>query len=1404
MEFNVDPYHDDFEQNAKNNNYVKILFKPGYSVQARELTQIQSILQNQIKSFGDHIFQDGSPVIGGNLTLDNKVSYLMLDSSYNNEDIEIDSFLNNIIIRDSDGLVQAKVMAGYYPAGGTPTLLIKYISGATFNDADVLKVAGTSVKAKCVDSSSSGFGSIVSINDGIFYVNGYFVQVLQQTAVVAPYSQNANVKIGLEISDEVVDYVVDSSLLDPAQSSFNYQAPGADRYQFSLNLSTRPLETAVDESSFFELMRVENGAITKQVKYPIYSEIEKTLARRTYDESGDYTITPFVASISQATDDNQYTISLSPGKAYVKGFEFETLGTFKMDVDKPRTQGIDTKNLVDIDVDTSYGNYLKFKNVYGSTSGNSFLDILNTETVDLHCVPSTSVTVGGGVGLTADKFIYDMTKIGTAKVKNIQRDSTSGESTFDSNGIYRVYFTDINVKPAVVRIPANGTASSINLGVYASAVTDAYANVDITVLPISLTPVANVNTANVFVNSTRVNANSLVASVFTNNVSIGDIIRVGSDVRSVVSVSAAGDYLTVNSAFTKSVSGTNATTNPLLVYKQAYYTSNVTGQSRTITSYNGTTKIATLDRAFDDNSVPTQNTVVQLNFGIKDLECLIEGNSSVSVVNAHANVSIQSKLLNGDVELFEQSKNSMIYQLPRDFVQRGSMNNVDYVHTKYLTRTGVSGVFQINSGNGLDASESLPWAITNSAIQDNLIVMVRSGSGNAGTYPNGSILQLSTGQVTASGSGIQLALNSTITDIDVYINIKENNAEVSSIRTKTLNRNTTYTSSPFNYPGSTGVTADYTVNVANKGNVAKINVSNGLVFITDPTFAAVDPGDSISLFVPDVVNVRKVLMGNTTASADATNFTDVTDWFNVDHGVRDNIYDHAKLVLKQGYSVPTGQLTVHVDFYKHTYPAGASYFCVDSYPNTVYSAGEIPVYVSKTGTYYLRDCLDFRPTRRIGLSDGTIDQGRLSAPDSVTELSYSYYLPRIDKLVLSKNKEFRMIQGIAAAKPVPPEDSDDAMTLYNVYLPPYVANVSDIRLKYIENRRYTMKDISSIDKRVNSLEYYTALSNIESTALNDPTSYEDGTDKAKYGIIGEGFSNYNIADYKNPDFTAIMENGTAVPAQVAKVERLSLVSHSSTTDNDKTITLDYTEVPAIIQDVTSGDGVSVQPFLFAQFTGHVVLTPEVDPWVSEVLKPEVVRPPEVTVVETIHKVIKETIKQKPKKTTVRDHVKHASHVSIKNPGDSIPATPAQASDPVSPPVVTPGPTPTVTQPSYNVPASYPPLWTGYSGSGVSYLGAWTVPTLSTSTGAPIVGSSLAQAAYTYNKFVSDLTKSTWPTSVSAMTNAEYADWIKAGQPSLSAPESSTTYSQPVVASSGGSSTDPMTAYADYIAKTYHW
>lgn len=1267
MEFNIDPYNDDFQQNALDNNYMRILFKPGKAVQARELTQIQSILQNQIKQFGDHIFQDGSPVIGGNMTLDNKVKYLKLQETFNNTDIDIEEF-DQKVVRSTNGTVQAKVLATYFPAEGVPTLMVKYITGNEFADGEVLKIIGTTTQAQLAPSSANGNGTVCSINEGVFYVDGFFVQVPDQTVVVSAYSTAANVKIGLEINDDIVDSDIDTTLLDPAQGSFNYQAPGADRYQFNLSLATRPLDTVVDESQFFELMRVESGMITKQVKYPIYAELEKTLARRTFDESGDYTVRPFRASVLDAANANNYIIAIEPGKAYVKGFEFETIGTFKMEVPKPRDAS-DVRELVDVDVDLSYGNYILTTALRGTNNG--FFNIAGHEKIDIHCVDSSNVLATGTFGGTANSQIYQNTKIGTARVVNFVRYAPDlFNTTTDSNGVYQLYLSEIDVRPKVTRVPSTtgssvvANAASINVSNRFSNNANAYQNVTATILPIRLDAIANVTKANVFAGSYTLNANSAVASVFTANVTVGDVIRVGDMVREVASINTAGDYLTVNTAWDTTIVGTDGTTNPLYVFKQSAYSQNTTGQTRTIASSkveNGNV-ILFWDRPFDNSGIPDANTVIQLNFDIKHAESFISGpsvsNVSVAIANASMNVSLISKLQTGEATIEDRLRKSLIFKLPANYVKRGSLNNNDYRYVKYIynkANTPASGIFTLSSPGDFEAvSETIPWADSTSAIQDNLVVIVRNST-NSSNIANGQVLQLTSANITSlSPSSVTIDTNSPDIDrIDVLMTIKGNDTE-ERIRLKTFRSNTTYV----------GTSANFTYPVAESGNttvaitgqtVANIDVSNGLIFLTNVTNNNIRPGDEISLFVPDVVKVHKVLKGNTTNLPDADNVEDITSHFLIDYGQKDDIYDHAKLILKSGYDSPNAKLLVHVDFYEHIYTtSNVSFFSVDSYPETQYNTGAIPIYTSSTGDVYnLRDCLDFRPTRKLGDPNGVITVPNIPAPAETAELAVDYYLPRIDKLVLSKDKEFRVIRGKSAAQPLPPDDIDDAMTLYTVKLPPFVADVREIRMVYNENRRFTMKDISSIEKRLQKVEFFVSLNNVEKLAMADKTQYEDGTEKEKYGIVGENFKNFNIADFKNLDFNAALEGGFMMPPMKVTPLGLKQVSANTATTNRKTISLQYAEVPAITQGLATSKAVSVQPFLFGQFNGVLSLAPETDYWVSEELKPEVITVPE-RIIEN-HTVIREiVVEPSPPITITLLPSTNAAPQIILNPNDEPP------------------------------------------------------------------------------------------------------------------------------------------------------
>ena len=139
--FNIDPYYDDFDD-AK--NYHRILFKPGYAVQARELTQQQTILQDQINKFGDYMFQSGSVVTGGKNNFQT-VQYINIASTYASTDIAAGNFEGKII-QNAANTKRAYVIKTYdaVTANGQPiALIVNQIFGDRFANTETIYTANT-------------------------------------------------------------------------------------------------------------------------------------------------------------------------------------------------------------------------------------------------------------------------------------------------------------------------------------------------------------------------------------------------------------------------------------------------------------------------------------------------------------------------------------------------------------------------------------------------------------------------------------------------------------------------------------------------------------------------------------------------------------------------------------------------------------------------------------------------------------------------------------------------------------------------------------------------------------------------------------------------------------------------------------------------------------------------------------------------------------------------------------------------------------------------------------------------------------------------------------------------------------------------------------------------------------
>jgi hypothetical protein len=261
--FNLNPYYDDYNENK---NFLRILFKPGFAVQAREVTQVQSIFQKQVERMGEAAYRNGTVVTGAE-TFAQEAVYIKLNSTYAGLDLVANNFIGQSILSTDDSK-RAEVVKVYEadPGTGDPiTLMVKQLYGEPFVATETIKTNEASPYFADISPSVTavGTGQLFSVTEGVFYYEGFFIKNAAQTIATSKYTTTlSNVRIGFEVSESIVTSDSDTTLLDPAQDASNYQAPGADRYKIDLILATRTLGST-DFVKFFEISRVEEGVLTR-------------------------------------------------------------------------------------------------------------------------------------------------------------------------------------------------------------------------------------------------------------------------------------------------------------------------------------------------------------------------------------------------------------------------------------------------------------------------------------------------------------------------------------------------------------------------------------------------------------------------------------------------------------------------------------------------------------------------------------------------------------------------------------------------------------------------------------------------------------------------------------------------------------------------------------------------------------------------------------------------------------------------------------------------------------------------------------------------------------------------------------------------------------------------------------
>jgi len=1279
---NVSPYFDDYyEQDigGKANNYHKVLFKPGFPVQARELTTLQSILQNQVEQFGTHFFKEGSKVIPGQLNYIKNFNAVQISDEFSG--IPVSLYLENLvglIIKGDTSGIRAKVikvLTSQESERNTTTLYIDYIDSSSidsstkeFLDGEIL-VAEENISfgntfilagqgfASAISASSSATGSAFTISAGVYFIRGNFVSVSDELILLDQYSNNPSYRIGLFVNEQIISSEIDSYLTDNAQGFNNYSAPGADRLKITTTLSKKEV-TDYNDVNFIELAVVSNGVLRSIKENTQYNIFANELARRTYDESGDYYINAFsvypkeslnnkkgnngIYSENELTEDGQIpsddkiVYKITPGKAYIKGFEVEAYSTNFITANKAR----EYKRINDQAVNFVYGSTLTLNRTFGSPK----LDITSPSTVSLVNtrvgIASTTVT-GKEIGLARvydfalesgsynssnynlnqwDLTLFDITTYGdmtlngqtTLSIPTKIKGKSSGATGFlrhaVSSGIgITVYDTSGNFIVGE-QLSFNGVDSSITVNNFKnyniSDVQSVYATTgsNITfsgdVIP---TPAINIGIA-------TISAGPTISTVTSTTVEFPGILSVGNLIQYTNPNSNLVTYNKVLSVNTKSFTVAGITT--------------VTGicdgalPSSTI-SVTDLKVLTTKLQNTPDNSNSLFSSLPKNNIKSVDLS------DSSLIIRKEFDISITSSQTNtitaGDDEVF------LPFDEERYILIRSTGIIEPLSSDKFNFTNGSKNLKIIGLGATNDATCKLVCTLRKSNVKQKVKnkKIVESIVVNKSKYSYSGIGQTSIQDGLTYGN---YPYGTRIQDDEICLNYPDIIKIHGIFESNDMNDPTTPSFYVSAMNGPTTTTADLIVGEEFVGS------TSGAVGIYLEATSSTRIGfvylNEIGFQINETVTFRQSgISGKFTAfNAGSKN---ITSNYTFTNGQKLSYYDYGKIIKKDGVIAPKNKVkVVFARGYYNTSDTG-DITTIDSYSNFNYS-NEIPT----VSTYKTSDIIDYRlivssftptvnsrsPLEFLGRTFAYSSSKQIITPDESISISFEYYLPRIDRVYLNKNGIFQVKTGVSEENAKLPEEISDSLNVANVYLPAYVYDVNDIKIDAIEHKRYQMSDIFNLENRIKNLEYYTTLSIKESNTSNLTVLDTNGLNRFKSGFFVDNFTENKVQDYTTGVKNSIDENvnqlrpshhttsitldiGTDATlgfnTQVQDYQYPENILGTNIKKTNSLVTLNYTESSLITQPFATRVE-NVTPYLVKFWQGTIELTPTVDVWVDTV------------------------------------------------------------------------------------------------------------------------------------------------------------------------------------------------------------
>ena len=1140
---NQSPYFDDFDETK---NYNRILFRPGFAVQARELTQLQTILQNQIERFGNEILVDGTIVTGSALKIEDIDFVKLRDKDANNRVILLTDFFSGGVVANAtitgttSGMTAQLIDVADGSEAANPdlmTLFVKYTNSGTnnttkaFADNEVLTLrtrtgASFIVAANTITSDSTGLGTRASVSDGIIFHKGHFVRVGAQSHIVDKYSTRPSKKVGFQTIETLVNSNIDSSLTDNASGSTNFAAPGADRLKMLPTLASRVTGTA-NTATFFTIAELKDGILIRNNKDTMYSDIGKHVAMKFHETLGNYATEPFTIRIrehlkasdnlgrynsDEGGDANKLIAEVDKGIGYVNGQKVQLINPTPLEIDKA-TDFITRDARV---LTQTFGNYVIVNEVVGTW------DFQGLREVDLHDTAGTAITSRTFGSTTAPG-----NKIGTAKIRGFAYHSGTAST---ATGQFKLYLFDIRMNTSknfsdvrcIFEQESGRTSLADIVLTNGNAVLQEPSN-NLLVLPFS-----------------ALGTKTLKDS--SNNVDTQFVFRTE---KTVTFNTSSETTVTANSAHAGGVETLNETGSPL--------------------SADNERKIIVVARE-EATTAPKNGHISAFGTGT--------GNKTITGSGTKFNEDYQV----GDVIRLTDDNNPFT----------GSSDTEDHIIAT------INGATTITTQDSISATRT---GLTVGSSGDNV--------SHRQVFPKGYIFDTSAnGTITSTSSqhGINLQqANTTSFSASVYFNVLRSNAVPTAKtikKSRYVNLDTATHSAGANGPWSLGVADAFKLEAVYLGTSSAVTTSD-----TDVTsHFDLDNGQK-----DDMYDIAKIVKKSTSSlnlankkilikfSFFERNTSQGIGFLSVDSYPVDDSTESATTI--KTYEIPkykspttgkTYELRDSVDFR----PIKAN-TCDPTTTATVAGSPTNPGAEKASPNTFSID------------SDGAYNV----SPDENFQADVQQYLPRKDRIIITEEGKLESIKGIPAETPKVPEEKANAMTLGVLDIPVFpslsskVARDNDkgaygVKLTLENNRRYTMKDLRGIDQRLKNAEYYSSLNALEASVKNKQLFNSSGFDRFKNGFFVENFDGHNLSDSTKKGYRASIDRNKNLLRPYFKrrdilMEKDKSFTSTNVTQTGNLLTLSYTHTPFINQNKASKARNPVQELTF-NWQGAMTLDPPMD------------------------------------------------------------------------------------------------------------------------------------------------------------------------------------------------------------------